>query len=139
MMDSIHHKKKRESEGKITVLIVDDSLAISDSLRSILGSHGDIEMIGVASDGEEAVARAVEYRPDVVLMDAQMPGMNGVEATRIVKRRVPETKVLFMAVHASHIDDALEAGADGFMMKDATRQELLLNIRKLAKSKNTPQ
>ncbi|MCH8062348.1 MAG: response regulator transcription factor [Chloroflexi bacterium] len=138
-MDSLHRKKKRDSKGIVTVLIVDDSLAISHSLRSILGSHGDIEVIGVASDGEEAVARAVEHRPDVVLMDAQMPGMNGVEATRIVKRRVPETKVLFMAVHASHIDDALEAGADGFMMKDATRQELLLNIRKLAKSKNTPQ
>ena len=60
--------------------------------------------------------------------------MVGVEATRIVKQRVPETKVLFMAVHASHIDDALEAGADGFMMKDATRQELLLNIRRLARA-----
>ncbi len=139
MMDSLHRKKKRYSEGNVTVLIVDDSLAISDSLRSILSSHGDIEVIGVASDGEEAVARAEEHRPDVVLMDAQMPGMNGVEATRILKQRLPETKVLFMAVHASHIDDALQAGADGFMMKDATRQELLLNIRKLAKAKNTLQ
>lgn len=65
--------------------------------------------------------------------------MHGVEATRIVKQHVPETKVPFMAVHASHIDDALESGADGFMMKDATRQQILLNIRKLASAKNTPQ
>ncbi len=139
MMDSLHREKKPESEGIVTVLIVDDSLAISESLRSILGSHDDIEVIGVATDGEEAVARAEEHRPDVVLMDAQMPGMSGVEATRIVKQRVPETKVLFMAVHASHIDDALEAGADGFMMKDATRQEILLNIRRLVRAKHTPQ
>ncbi len=139
MMDTLHREKKQESEGIVTVLLVDDSPAISESLRSILSSHSDIEVIGVASDGEEAVARAEEHRPDVVLMDAQMPGMNGVEATRIVKERVPQTKVLFMAVHASHIDDALEAGADGFMMKDATRQELLLNIRKLARAKNNPQ
>ncbi len=138
-MDSLHSKKKWDSEGNIFVLIVDDSLAISDSLRSILSSHGDIEVIGVASDGAEALARVVEYRPVVVLMDAQMPGMDGVEATRIVKQCVPETKVLFMAVHASHIDDALEAGADAFMMKDATRQELLLNIRKLAGTRHTPQ
>ncbi len=139
LMDSLHRQKKHESEGIVTVLIVDDSPAISESLRSILSSHSDIEVIGVASDGEEAVARAEEHRPDVVLMDAQMPGMNGVEATLIVKQRVPETKVLFMAVHASHIDDALKAGADGFMMKDATRQEILLNIRKLSRAKHTPQ
>ncbi len=137
-MDTLHPKKNPGSEGKVTVLIVDDSPAISESLRSILRSHDDIVVIGVASDGEEAVALAVEHLPNVVLMDAQMPGMDGAEATRIVKQRVPETKVLFMAVHASHIDDALEAGADGFMMKDATRQEILLNIRRLARAKHTP-
>ena len=138
MMDTLHHKKKGESEGKITVLIVDDSPAISDSLRSILSSHDDIVVIGVAFDGEEAVVRAEEHDPDVVLMDAQMPGMDGVEATRVLKQRSNETKVLFMAVHASHIDDALEAGADAFMMKDATRQELLHNIRRLGRAKNNP-
>ena len=93
----------------------------------------------MASDGEEAVAQAIKHRPDVVLMDAQMPGIDGVEATRIVKQGAPDTKVLFMAVHASHIDDALDAGADAFMMKDATRQEILLNIRRLARAKHTPQ
>ena len=138
LMDTLHPNKNPGSEGKVTVLIVDDSPAISDSLRSILRSHVDIVVIGVASDGEEAVALAVEHHPNVVLMDAQMPGMDGAEATRIVKQRVPETKVLFMAVHVSHIDDALEAGADGFMMKDATRQEILLNIRRLARAKHTP-
>ena len=137
LMDSLDRKKKHEQVGIVTVLIVDDSPSISDSLRSILSSHHDIEVIGVAANGEEAVARAEEHRPDVVLMDAQMPGMSGVEATRILKQRVPESKVLFMAVHASHIDDALEAGADGFMMKDATRQEILLNIRRLAAAKHT--
>ena len=129
---------KRESEGS-HVVILDDNLAISDSLRSILSSHVDIEVIGVASDSVAAVARFEEHHPDVVLMDAQMPGMDGVEATLIIKQRVPETKVLFMAIHASYIDNALEAGADAFMMKDATRQELLINIRKLARAKNTPQ
>ena len=73
---------KRESEGS-HVVILDDNLAISESLRGILSSHGDIEVIGVATDGEEAIARAEEHRPDVILMDAQMPGMDGVEATCI--------------------------------------------------------
>lgn len=138
-MDSIQRKKKRNSEGKITVLIVDDSPAITNSLVSILSSHGDIEIIDVASNGEEAIAKAARHRPHVILMDAQMPEMDGVEATRIIKQRVPDTKILFLAVHASHIDGALDAGADAFMMKDATRQELLLNIRRLASANHNPQ
>ena len=83
---------KRESEGS-HVVILDDNLAISDSLRSILSSHFDIEVIGVASNSVEAVARVEEHHPDVVLMDAQTPGF---EATRSIKQRVPETK---SAVH----------------------------------------
>ena len=73
---------KRESEAS-HVVILDDNLAISDSLRSILSSHVDIEVIGVASDSVEAVARVEEHHPDAVLMDSQMPGMDGVEATCI--------------------------------------------------------
>ncbi len=73
---------KREWEGS-HVVILDDNLAISDSLRSILSSHVDIEVIGVASDSVEAVARVEEHHPDVVLMDAQMPGMDSVESTCI--------------------------------------------------------
>ena len=118
---------------KITVLIVDDSPTVTDGPRSILRAYPDIELVGEATGGLEAIAKAEELRPDVILMDAQMPEVDGVEATRFIKERVPDTKILFMAVHATHIDRALDAGADTFLMKDSGRQELLQEIRKLGR------
>ena len=118
---------------KITVLIVDDSPTVTDGLRSILRAYPDIEVIGEATGGLEAIAKAEELRPNVILMDAQMPEVDGVEATRFIKERLPDTKILFMAVHATHIDRALDAGADAFLMKDSGRQELLREIRKLGR------
>ena len=116
---------------KIRVLIVDDSAAVRDGLSSILSAHADIEVVGEAVDGLDAVAKAQELQPDVILMDAQMPGVDGIEVTRRIKARFPETKVLFLAVHTSYIEEALAAGADSYLMKDCRRGELLKTIREL--------
>ena len=116
---------------KIRMLIVDDSAAVRDGLYAILGAHADIEVVGNAVDGLDAIAKASNLHPDVILRDAQMPEMNGVEATRRIKERLPEIKVLFLTVHANYIEEALAAGADGYMMKDCGREELLRAIRKL--------
>ena len=116
----------------IRVLIVDDSPAATDGLRTILQAHPDIEVVGEAVNGPEGIAKAEEIRPGVILMDAQMPGMDGAEATRLIKERRPDVKILFLAVHATHVDAAVEAGADGYLMKDSGRRELVQAIITLA-------
>lgn len=115
----------------IKILIVDDSAAVRDSLRSILGPHADFKIVGQAVDGLNAIAKANDLHPDVILMDAQMPEMDGVETTRHIKERFPETKVLFSTVHVSHIKEALAARVDGYLLKDSGREKLLRTIREL--------
>ena len=118
----------------IRVLIVDDSRAVRDGLRGILSSHEDMSVVGEAVNGIDAIDKAERLRPDVILMDAQMPAMDGVEATVHIKGLLPDTKVLFLTVHPGFITDALDAGADGYLMKDSGRDELLNAIRDLARA-----
>ena len=117
----------------IRILIADDSAAARDGLRSILGAYPDIQVVAEAVDGLEAVAEAERVQPEVILMDAQMPSMDGVEATRLIKQRLPHVMVLFLAVHRQHVEEAMAAGADGHLMKDSGRQELLSAIRRLGR------
>jgi DNA-binding NarL/FixJ family response regulator len=111
--------------SKTRVLIVDDCMVVRDGLRSLLKGCPCIEVVGEAVGGREAIAKAGKLQPDVVLMDAQMPDLDGAEATRHIKERWPHIKVLFLTVHSSYIEAAVAAGADSHLMKDCTRQELL--------------
>ncbi len=119
---------------KIKVLIVDDNEVVREGLKSILGPQADIEVVGEAVDGLDAVAKAGELCPDVVLMDAQMPGIDGTEATRRIKQSLPEVKVLFLTVYGEYVGGALAAGASWYLTKDCRRQDLLEGIRVLAQS-----
>ena len=133
--------KARESRGigakrgtdvqKIRVLIVDDCSVARDGIRSILKACPDIEVVGEAANGLEAIAQAEHLQPAVVLMDVQTPEMDGIEAIGPIKQRMPEIKILVLTVHSSYLGGALAAGADGCLMKDCTRQELVQGIRLL--------
>ncbi|MDT0269994.1 response regulator transcription factor [Streptomyces sp. DSM 44915] len=117
----------------IRVLVVDDQTAVRQGLVMILRSAADVEVVGEAADGEAAVARAAELRPDVVLMDIQMPRLDGVEATRrIVGARLSEVLILTTFDFDEYVFGALRAGASGFLLKDSEADALLTAVRTVA-------
>lgn len=113
------------------VIICDDQDITRDGLALLLGRAPDIDVVGLAPDGHEAVALALRLRPDLVLMDLKMPGCNGVDATRQIRNQLPHTQVLILTTFDDDawLFDALRAGAAGYLLKDATRDELLRAVR----------
>src|SRR3989304_8809773 len=101
---------------KIRILIAEDHTLVREGIRLILQSQPDVEVIGEAADGREVIAKARDLRPDVVLMDISMPEVDGLEATRHIKREIPETQVLALTVHESgdYFFRMLAAGASGY-------------------------
>jgi len=118
----------------ITVLIVDDHSVVRQGLRTFLGSETGIEVVGEAADGAEAVEKARELVPDVVLMDIVMPGLNGIAATRQIAEISPTTRVLILTSFGEDdkVFPALKAGATGYLLKDATPEQLARAIRSVA-------
>ena len=113
------------------VLICDDQELMRSALRMIVASQPDLDLVGEAADGGEAVRLTVEHRPDLVLMDVRMPVLDGVEATRRVCEVSPGTKVLVITTFDldEYVERALRNGASGFLLKDATSEEMLVAIR----------
>jgi DNA-binding NarL/FixJ family response regulator len=109
-----------------TVVLADDQRVVREGLASLLSLLPGIEVLGAASDGEEAVALVQRLRPDVVLMDLQMPRCDGVEATRLLREHSPASKVIVLTTYADDrsVLDALRAGARGFLTKDAGAEEI---------------
>ena len=118
----------------ITVLLVDDHPLVRAGLTALLASTEDLVVVGEASGGEQAIGLAVERKPDVVLMDLSMPGMNGVEATRGLLALQPETHVVVLtSFHdQAQVAGALEAGAVGYLLKDSDPRDVLSAIRSAA-------
>ena len=117
----------------IRVLVVDDQELVLDGLSVILSAQPDIEVVGTASDGQEAVKVACELGPDVVLMDVRMPGLDGIQATKAIVEQT-ECRVVVLTTYDSddHVIQALRAGASGFLTKDTPRQALLTAVRAAA-------
>jgi DNA-binding NarL/FixJ family response regulator len=113
----------------IRVLIADDNARTRDALRALLATWPDIELVGEASNGEDALRLVEELHPAVVLMDLEMPQMGGVEATRLIKRRWPSVNVIVVTSSAAKRIAALDAGADSFMMKGEAPSKLLTTMR----------
>jgi DNA-binding NarL/FixJ family response regulator len=119
---------------EITTLIVDDHEVVREGLRLSLSRASHIRVIGEASDGASAVELAVRRKPDVVIMDVRMPGMDGLEATKLLIERAPESKVLIFTAFSerSLLSRGLESGAKGYVLKEAPHQTLVRAIEKVA-------
>lgn len=119
------------------VLIVEDHTLIREGLRSLLSSHPDLEVVGEAGDGWEAIRCAENLSPALVLMDLSMPRMSGVEAIRKIKKKWPEIKILALTVNDSeeYVLATLKAGAEGYILKDSTRAELVQAIQSVLAGK----
>jgi len=110
----------------IRVLLADDHAVLRDGLKVLLQQAADISVVGVAADGREAVRRAQELKPDVVIMDIAMRELNGIEAARLLRDQCPATRVVMLSMHSDseHVFRALEAGAAGFVLKESAGEEV---------------
>lgn len=115
---------------KIRVLLAEDHTIVRKGLCSLLDKETGIEVVGEAEDGREAIVKAEELHPDVVVMDIAMPGLNGLEATRQLKKRFPDMKILILTMHANeeYVLKSLKAGASGYLVKKAAPTELISAI-----------
>ena len=123
----------------LRLLIADDHAVVREGLRMFLTEEPDIEVVGEASNGEEATALAARLRPDVVLMDLTMPVLDGIEATRRIRADCPNTQVLVLTSFADdrRVLESVQAGAVGYLMKDVLKPELLRAIHDAAQNKPT--
>jgi DNA-binding NarL/FixJ family response regulator len=110
----------------IKVLIADDHQLFREGLVNLLTSAPEIEVIAQAKDGREATEKAIELKPDVVLIDINMPHMNGIDATRELKKKLPDLKIIAVSMHSDrqYVKGILEAGADGYLLKNCTYRQL---------------
>ncbi|MDT8304287.1 MAG: response regulator transcription factor [Anaerolineae bacterium] len=117
--------------SKIRVLLADDHTIVRDGICALLEGEPDMNVVGAAKDGREAIQLACALQPDVVLMDVVMPGLNGLEATRQLRREQPQIQILVLSMHEDeeYVRQMLAAGASGYVLKDAAARDLLGAIR----------
>lgn len=122
----------------IRVLIVDDHHVVRRGLVFFLRTQKDLEIIGEAANGKEAVEQAKLLKPDIILMDLMMPEMDGIQATKIIKQELPDIKIMMLTSFSDqdHVIPALEAGASGFQLKDIQPDELVTSIKKIIGGEN---
>lgn len=122
----------------ITIILVDDHAIMRDGLRHLLEEESDIEIVGEANNGREAVKTVLEHKPDIVIMDIAMQDMNGIEATRQIKKEIPNTKIIALSMHSERqiVVGIFRAGASGYLLKDSTSVELVDAIRTVYRDRN---
>jgi DNA-binding NarL/FixJ family response regulator len=120
---------------KIRILLADDHAVVRQGFRLILAAQTDMEIVGEAGDGRQAVELAERLHPDVVVMDVAMPNLNGIEATRRLAESMPHTRVLALSMHkdAVYVREILRAGARGYLLKDSIDSDLLAAVRAVAR------
>jgi two-component system response regulator NreC len=123
--------------NKLRVLLVDDHALVRRGFRRMLEDEPSFQVVGEASDGAEALQRAEELRPDVIVMDCALPQVNGIEATRLILKKLPDTSILMLSMHSEDtlVRQAMEAGARGYILKNAMDLDLVSAIRNVAEGK----
>jgi DNA-binding NarL/FixJ family response regulator len=124
-------------EGKAKIVIVEDHKLFREGLKSLLSDKDDLEVIGEAGDGLEAIKTVKKCRPDLLLLDLSMPKMNGISVMKEIKNQFPEIKIMALTIHESdqYVLEAFEAGADGYCLKDAGRNELMVAVDSVLQGK----
>ncbi len=120
------------------ILIVDDHEVVRDGLKNILNSMDNISIAGEAGNGEDAVKMYSSLKPDLVIMDISMPGMNGIEATRVIKEKDPDARILILTMHDNqeYLNQIIRSGAKGFILKNTDKEELLEAVKTVAGGEN---
>jgi DNA-binding NarL/FixJ family response regulator len=115
----------------IRILIADDHAVVAEGLRSLIEAQSDMEVVGLAGNGREAVRQTLGKKPDVVVMDNAMPELNGIEAARAIRERGEHTRVVMLSMHSTgaHVHRALKAGANGYVLKESVGRDLVDAIR----------
>jgi len=116
---------------KIKIILVDDHYIVRNGIRALFDDVDEIEVIGEASNGIEAISKVSELHPDIAILDISMPQMNGLDAAEIIHNQYPETKTLIMSMHDNkeYILRSLEVGADGYLLKDSSKEEIIKAIK----------
>ena len=128
----------KSRDARIRVMLADDHAAVREALAVLVNSQPDMQVIAQAGDGDEAVERAREARPDVAVLDVSMPAMSGLEVTTILRDAIPSTRILMLTRHGEyhHVQKLLRAGANGYVLKQSSSEELLQAIRVVASGRS---
>jgi len=118
----------------ISILIVDDHPIVRSGLRSMLQNQSGFDIVAEAEDGEDAIVKVQHYRPMIAIMDIAMPKLSGIEATRIIAKKYPQTRVMILTMHddEAYLGKIIEAGASGFLLKDCKNEEIVKAIQRVA-------
>jgi two-component system response regulator DegU len=123
--------KNNSDDNRIKILLVDDHTLVREGFAQMLGLEEDFLVVGQAADADQARKKAMELKPDIILMDIKLPGINGIEATRLIKKELPETEIIILSMYdeEEYVRESVRAGATGYVLKDISQEDLIRDIK----------
>ena len=123
--------KKKSKGDTIKIMLVEDHRLVRESFAQMLELEEDFIVVGQSANAHDALQNALDLKPDVILMDIKLPGVNGIEATRMIKKELPETEIMMLSMYdeEEYVREAVKAGATGYVLKDISQEDLIRNIK----------